>query len=395
VFQLGSTTSATFRGLPGASFSRTDTNGTATALDLAGNVIQFATGVPRITNQGLLVEEGRANSLLQSNTFSNAAWTTTGATVATTTDTLGPDGTLSAWKLAETATTSTHIVSQSVTYTAGGWTSSVYVKAAERGFALLSLSGITFVASINLSTGAVSAATGGPTVTSIAGPNGWWRVTCSGTVTANTSAVVIYASTDGVFANRSYAGTAGSGIYIAFAQAEAGSFPTSPIITTGAAGTRGQDNPFVGTLPRFASGLTLLAEVETLRSVAGSVNEYLTTISDNTLNNRISLFRTASAATLASRVTNGGSSTNPGDIASGVGLGIVRAGMSVQAGRAISAAGGILSSASTPAAIPTYEQVTIGTGENQVLGPFNAYIRRIRIIPRAVSDAELVSLTSP
>ena len=69
--------------LPGYNFTRALA---AYGEDTAGNLIQFASGVPRITNKGVLIEEARTNVLLQSTTLAN--FSTTNATNTT-------DGTLS------------------------------------------------------------------------------------------------------------------------------------------------------------------------------------------------------------------------------------------------------------------------------------------------------------
>lgn len=67
----------------------------------AGALTSFATGVPRITNRGLLVEPARTNLVLQSQTIDNAAWgkagTGTGATPTVSANaTAAPDGTTTA-----------------------------------------------------------------------------------------------------------------------------------------------------------------------------------------------------------------------------------------------------------------------------------------------------------
>lgn len=72
-------------GLPGWSFTRA---GAGTALDLAGNVVQFASGVPRITDRGFLVESARTNLLLNS-----AVLVTQSATVAAVAHVLSFTGT--------------------------------------------------------------------------------------------------------------------------------------------------------------------------------------------------------------------------------------------------------------------------------------------------------------
>ena len=84
-FSLNNTRTDTPAAIPGWSFSRTDTNGTATALDLAGNVIQFPS---------------RTNSLFPSNNFGDARWSD--FSTGTTTRTSGfsdPEGGTTAWRL--------------------------------------------------------------------------------------------------------------------------------------------------------------------------------------------------------------------------------------------------------------------------------------------------------
>ncbi len=292
----------------GWSFSRT---GAATALDLAGNVIQFATGVPRITNRGLLVEEGRTNLLLNSATLST----------------------------------------QTVAATAVPHTLSFY------GTGTVTLTGASTAGPL-VGTGANNRVT--LTFTPIVGP---LLLTVTGSVTT--------------------------------AQLEAGSSASSPIITTGAAGTRGGDVPLLTGVPFYAGGVTLLAELEELTAAApASANEFITSLSDNSINNRISLFRIQGTSSLGSRSTVGGAATNPGDIASVLGVGVRRAGASVLAGRSISAVGGTISTSAAPASVPPYTQLNVGLNDTANGSWVNAYIRRIRIIPRAVSDAELVALTA-
>ena len=350
--------------------------------------------LPRITDRGILVEEARTNSLVQSNTFSDAAWTVTGATVALTGATTGPDGGSTAWKLAETAVTSGHLIAQSVTFTSAAWTSSIYVKAAERGFVLLSLQGTAFVASINLTTGAVTVANGSPTVTAIAGSNGWWRVTCSGTASAGAATINVYASTDGVFANRSYAGTAGSGIYIAFAQAELGAFATSPIITTGAAGTRGADDAFVSGLAINSATVTLAAEAEFLLQTTNA-DTALGTVTDTASAGQslLAAWRaTGGDAFFQTRTAGLGTAVSYGSTAKS-GARILRMATALNSTAATGAIDGTLITPATIATPPGLTRLNIGTGFS-VARPANAYIRRIRILPTAVTDAQLQALTA-
>lgn len=100
------------------------------------------------------------NALLQSDTMDNASWTKTGCTV-TGNASAGPDGTTTADMIVETAVTSAHNISQSVTVvsTALEYSASVTCKASTRTWCFVqmaeTLGGTTVYAYINLSTGAI------------------------------------------------------------------------------------------------------------------------------------------------------------------------------------------------------------------------------------------------
>lgn len=144
----------------------------------------------------------------------NAVWTKSNTTV-TADAAVAPDGTTTAEKLAETATTGVHNAGQSITTAAVAHTFSVYVKAAERNFALIYHTQTNASLSVNLTTGATGTASGtvAPTSSSVTSAgNGWWRVTMTVTATAAANFFGVYVMNDLV--NASYAGTAGNGIYV-------------------------------------------------------------------------------------------------------------------------------------------------------------------------------------
>jgi hypothetical protein len=181
------------------------------AATMAGNHALQATSASRP------VLRARYNLLTYSEQFDNAGWPKSGATV-TANAAVAPDGTTTADKLVETATTATHVVAQSVTLQNIAYRASLYVKAAERGFALFSQQTDNGI-SVNLSTGVATSAVGSPTnIISVDAGNGWWRISFSFTPSAGSFGFNIYASVDGVWANRSYLGDGTSGILIWGAQ---------------------------------------------------------------------------------------------------------------------------------------------------------------------------------
>jgi hypothetical protein len=305
VFSLNNTRTDSPANIPGWSFSRTDTNGIATALDLAGNVIQFATGVPRITNRGILVEEARTNLLLNSATLST----------------------------------------QTVTTTAVAHTLSFY------GTGTVTLTGASTAGPL-VGTGANNRVT--LTFTPIVGP---LLLTVTGSVT--------------------------------MAQVEIGSFATSPIITTGAAGTRGVDSAFVtglAGLPPF----TLITDGDT---GASSFPQY-GAVDDGTSANRVAHLRVGSANNAYAEITSGGGSTgvNVGP------TGAVFAGQTTKIASSVTSAGFRASrdgSAIATAArtVNALNRLCVGTVSGTL--PANGYIRRVRVLPFAATDAQLQALTAP
>ena len=225
----------------------TRTGNTATVTNSSGVIVGINANLPRfdfdpitLVCKGLLIEEARTNIVPVSQDLSSASWTKSNVTLGATTT--SPDGANNAYKIEETTANGAH----NLTITAGVGSSqyavSVFLKAAERNFALISLSATNVAVSVNLSTGVVSSANGSPSnLKSESYDDGWWRVSFTGTAVSGTNTHNIYASTDGVWANRSYAGEVGKGLYVWGHQIEAGAFATSYIPTTTTAVTRNAD----------------------------------------------------------------------------------------------------------------------------------------------------------
>jgi hypothetical protein len=204
-----------------------------------------ASNATRVASNGL-IEKVRTNLILQSNTFSNAAWSVTNVNTPTANAIANPlTGAVDAWKLVEDATDNFHYILQTPTFAAGEVSFSFYAKAAERTSCSAFLSqGGNVGASFNLSTGVATPSGDGNTASMVALSNGWYRCI----VTNNGSSTVANQVRIGVAggALASYAGDGTSGVYIYAAQAEQG-VATDYIATTSAAVSVGP----VSGLPRL------------------------------------------------------------------------------------------------------------------------------------------------
>ena len=196
-----------------------------------------ASGNPK----GILIEEARTNLVVQSNDFS-----TQNAVRSTITDnsSTSPDGTVSAARFEDTATSGDHRLDfTTFTVTSGNtYTYSIFAKAAELDWFRMWFSSDfgTQYANFNLSTGSIGVTTGIISANIEQASNGFYRCSIVGTATStgsNNQRLQL-----GIGDNMiSFTGDGASGIYIYGAQFEEGAFPTSYIGTSGASATRSAD----------------------------------------------------------------------------------------------------------------------------------------------------------
>lgn len=195
-----------------------------------------ASSATRVASNGL-IEKVRTNLALQSNTFSNASWIKTDISV--TSGQAGYDGTTNAWLVANTAASGN--LTQTISFS-GFNTLSFYAKAGTHNYIFLLLNGGGFNATAvyNLSTGAITDASGDALITTATSVgNGWWRITITGS-RSNSDFRIYPTNTNG-------AATTNGNILVQNVQLEAGDIATAYIATTSAAVSVGP----VSGLPRL------------------------------------------------------------------------------------------------------------------------------------------------
>lgn len=357
-----------------------------------------ASGVARFdcnptTNEslGLLIEESRTNLVTYSDDFSNAAWVKSNSTVTANTI-VAPDGTLTADKLFESTSAGGHDVRQAGTLASGTNTFSVYLKAAERTWALIQVGGaVVGLAYVNLATGAIGTVTGGFTATAVSVGNGWWRCSITGISqsTAATVAGVYLALNNNSF---SYTGDGYGGIYIWGAQLEAGAFATSYIPTVASQVTRAADAASM-TDTNFSSWYNQAAG--TIYTESSSFSPAATRqsygISDNTISNRIvgasSLDSSLFVATSGVQQANINTNTVAANVATKLAAAVTLDNFAVcrDNGTVFTDSSGLM---------PLVNRMFIGNGATGSGAALNGTIKKIAYYPLRVTNAQLQGLTS-
>lgn len=370
----------------GWSFSRTDTNGTATALTNAGVVVPFATSIPRITDRGLLVEESRTNLNQYSDDLTNAYWSLTSASASLVTD--GTMGLVS--RIVSTASTSSvYATRPSVAVDGTTVVRSALIKAdGSTGVHLRSThatSGGWGGVSLNLLTGAATVQGAATSVGATPLAGGWFYVwfvmaTTSDGLTQSTTIRLINGNADPV----------GSGVLVKAINTQVGSFPTSPIITTGAAGTRGADNASLAYSIPAGQDFTESGEVQLTQETDGS-DRILLDVNAGAVANRFYIARTGSV-TFRAVVVIGSVPTNFNVVGKGAPRTIKWA-LSRSGDTYTFVVDGALVATNVLPGMPTLTSRRIGSSQTGA-SVFNDPIRRIQSVNYAMTTAQMQAMTA-
>jgi hypothetical protein len=197
------------------------------------NLITFSRGSnATVTGSNGLIQWAPSNFITFSEQFDNAAWTKSGTAVSANVTT-SPDGSITADKVIETATSGAHqLYTNPITISAGStYTYTVYAKQAERNWIAISAwdtsERFTF---FNLASGVVGTNAVGNSASITPVGNGWYRCTVTRTVSSGSTYGQYFISTnDNVV---TYTGDGTSGAFIWGAQLELGSTATTYNPTT-------------------------------------------------------------------------------------------------------------------------------------------------------------------
>jgi hypothetical protein len=371
----------------------------ATRVNSSGNIETVSSDVGRIDHtsagvkRGFLMEEARTNLFIRSEELDNASWTKIDCTI-TANDTTSPSGSADADKMVRTSTGALQFALASITTTAIDYTVSVFAKAGTQNFFYIQInedsnSNAIFY-SFDLTNGSIGSKqtlVGSVTAASTSATdygNGWYR--CAITFTGGSSDTRIFLGSADVTNVRT--GTNGGTLYLYGAQLEAGSFPTSYIPTTTATVTRAVDANSAATslFPYSATAGTLFAEFTPMNVAAA---RRAIQLDDTTANERVTIATDATPNGLFTVIDGGASQAA---IATGTPAAntAIKMAASWAANDFALSVNGAAASTDVSGTLPTMTTLRFGSGPSAA-EPLNGWIRKVVVLNRAMSDAELAT----
>lgn len=394
---------------PSLTFARAST---ATYFDATGMMQTAAAGVPRFDHDpssglalGLLLEESRTNQVPYSQAFDAASWTVSAMTV-TPGAAVAPDGSLTAYKLADDSTTGStaHSLTANLTslLASSTWTTSIFASASDRRYLVIRL--VSNTTTTNYCYGYFDLVAGtfifgssgvGVTVaaTMIALGNGWYRCSVSGAPDTSGTGLRVFFGASLLNTNSTvYVGVPGAGIYVWGAQLEAGAFVTSYIPTPTAAAVTRAAEAISGPTSSWLSSAGTLALEYAETSLAYAQNAVLFVVSDGTNNNRIGAYQNPGSTQRLLRDLSNNAGVSVSEASSYT---VGRHRMAVAFGQNYNYArdGSLLYSASGVPLPPGLSTISMGMDMTSSF-PFTGWIRRLTYAANELDPTPLAMLTA-
>jgi hypothetical protein len=340
--------------------------------------------------KGLLIEEQRQNLILQSEDF-GTTWTATQSTVSTNVAT-APNGLVTADKIIPNlAAGALSRVAQVFTLT-GAHTMSVFAKASEWGWILISYgpianTGVWF----DLTNGTIGTQTAGLVGSIIPYGNGWYKCIVAFTG-AGTSLNARFRAVNAD--NESTLGDGTSGVFVWGAQLEAGAFPTSYIPTTTASLARSADvcsitgSDFSGMYNQPEGTL-----VTSSTRASTNTNAFIGHYSDNSFNNGFDI-RYVSSTQVTPLMNVANSSQLTGMQVTITAGSVVKQAFSYKLNDCGYSVNGTATITDTSALIPTATRMAIGNAAVPAAFLYlNGTISSMRYFKKRLANAKLQALT--
>jgi hypothetical protein len=376
---------------------------TGTLRSAAVNTPRFDTDPATLAPRGLLAEEQRANLLLYSAQFDNAAWAKGSVTV--TPDALvAPDGTSAMDALVEnTAANAYHQANQLISKPATATTYSFTAYLADKGRQVaLAITGATTNARVTMrvdpADGTIKAGAGiwgdftapSGSITPVGGSI--YRVQVSATSNTDTGVkaqIVLYSAAAG---SSIYTGDGVAGVYVWGAQLEVGGFATSYIPTTTAQATRTADIAAIGGADSAALYNQAACSVVTRFQSFGAANSFVLRVSDLTYGNGLT-FGCNSGTAIAQAVVGGTPTLSPGGMPTRSTAVTNLAGALATNDAQVAVNGTTVTRDVFGAMPPGMVQANLGS-DHLGFNNLNGWIQRLALYPSRIPDTMLRSLSA-
>lgn len=353
--------------------------------------------------RGLLIEAAFTNLITRSEELAHADWVASNATV-TGNDLAAPDGATSADLIAASSTSAggSHI-SQSKTATASTrFAASAFFRKRDTNWACITIydgagAGRRFW--FNISTGALGSNSATGSGLTLAGTRiedcggGWYRCHAVVTFAANTTAnVEFYPALD---ADASIGVTNTRGNHAFGLMAGVGEDCGSYVKTTSASQARGADTGSLSTTGLLRpTGFTIYSEFVLMQAWQTAQRRGGAVLHDGTGANHVYSGWSQSPTNFTDGIVVSSSpvyqdAASPTPTAGAV----VKHAMRVSANDFRGCWNGTLNDADTSGAVPATTTLQLG-GRNSQIEPLNGWLRRVRLFPRALTDAQLQALTA-